>query len=143
MSRFVYFVIMLLSLSSFSGAGLRGLDSISSVLKHVETNHNPALVGDGGRAFGILQIHKGAIMDVNRRYGTYYTHQDAFDVVCSEEIFRLYIGLGIEIYQRKNNCQYPSVEQIVRMWNGGIYRGHIKSSTIRYYKKYLKYKNGA
>jgi hypothetical protein len=110
------------------------------VLKHVETNNRPDAIGDNGKAYGVLQIHKVAIIDVNRYYGTNYRHQDAFDVVCAEEIFNLYIGLGITLFRNRNRCRSPTEQDMVRMWNGGIYSGHRRDTTIKYYNRYLKLK---
>lgn len=134
----LYIVLVSIALSLSSQAS-ESLSEISHILKYVETQHRTDAVGDGGKAYGILQIHKGAILDVNRYFGTYYTHQDAFDEVCSEEIFELYITMGIELYMKKYGV-IPAEEQIVRMWNGGIYRGYRIKSTINYYCKYLEYK---
>lgn len=133
----ILLVLLALSLSSFTPDGL---SDIRTVLKHVETNNRPKAVGDNGKALGVLQIHKAAIIDVNRHYGTTYTHQDALQVNCAEEIFDLYIGLGIKRFKKSNGCRSPTEEQIVRFWNGGIYSGHKRPTTIKYYKRYLKFK---
>ena len=133
-------LVVLLSFSLSSSAYTPdNLSNIRFVLKHVETNHRLDVIGDGGKAYGILQIHKGVILDVNRYYGTTYTHKDAFDVVCAEEIFNLYIGIGVELFEKKY-CRSPTEEEIVRMWNGGCYKGYLYKSTKPYYLKYLKYK---
>lgn len=114
---------------------------IADVLKEVETNNNPDAIGDGGKAFGVLQIHEACILDVNRFYGTEYTHEDAKDPDIAEDIFIKYIQVGIKLY--KQRCGYaPSDREIVRMWNGGIYRGYEYKSTKPYLAKYLKYKDG-
>ncbi len=134
--QYIVYILLALSLSSFTPDSLQ---DISFVLKHVETEGRVDAVGDNGRAYGILQIHKGAILDVNRRFNTNYRHIDAFDEVCSDEIFFLYISLGIELYEKKHK-RSPSEEEIVRWWNGGIYRGHMKKSTRKYYDRYRKYK---
>ncbi len=105
------------------------------VIKDIETNNNPLAIGDGGKAYGVVQIHKIAVDDVNRIYGTSYTHEDSFDISCAEEIFYLYLQAGIRRYTKKHR-RAPTEEQVVRMWNGGIYKGYKKSSTIKYYRKY-------
>lgn len=113
---------------------------IMEVLKQVESRGNTKAIGDSGRAYGILQIHNICVKDVNRLYGTNYSHSDAFDEVCSEEIFTLYLSKGIEFYKKKHG-KHPTEKDIVRMWNGGIYSGYRKNSTLGYYKKYLKFKD--
>ena len=58
---------------------LSGLTSIMSILKTVETNtHDPDSIGDNGRSYGILQIQRSVLSDVNRIYGTDYRHKDMF-----------------------------------------------------------------
>lgn len=112
---------------------------IADVLKEVESNNNPEAVGDGGLAFGNLQIHKACIIDVNRYYGTTYTHEDAKNPVISEDIFVKYLSLGIKLYKKRCG-NAPSEDEIVRMWNGGIYKGHTYKSTLGYLNKYKKRK---
>lgn len=121
-------------------ANKHDLQDILEVLKHVETNYDPTKIGDNGDALGILQIHQGCITDVNRYYGTKYIHEDAINISNSEDIFIKYISIGIKIYKKKHNHD-PTEKQIVRMWNGGIYKGYKYKSTIPYVKKYIKQKN--
>ena len=131
------YLLILLSLSSF--ASTPDLNSIVEILKHVETNYNTEAIGDNGKAYGILQIHKIVIDDVNRIYGTTYIHQDAFNEVCAVEVFNLYIKAGIKRYEALR-CRSPTEQDVVRFWNGGIYSGYKKKSTLKYYRKYIQYK---
>lgn len=130
-------LIILLSLSSFVFSS--NYSQIMTVLKHVETNDNVEAIGDNGKAFGVLQIHKICVDDVNRIYGTKYTHQDAFNESCAEEIFILYIDAGIKRFEKKYNKE-PTEQDIVRMWNGGVYTGYKKQATLKYYRRYLRFK---
>lgn len=129
-------VSLVLSLSCHAG---NDLTNIATVLKQVESLGDINAVGDGGKAHGILQIHKICVDDINRYYGTDYTHEDAFDEVCSEEMFNLYISMGIKLYIKRHGVE-PTEEQVVRMWNGGIYSGHRRKTTLKYYRRYLKFK---
>lgn len=135
MERFIIVLLMVLSLSSHA----TDLVQIYDIIKHVETNNRVAVVGDGGKAYGIVQIHKICVMDINRIYKTQYTHEQAFDETCSREMFMLYIQAGIERFKSKY-CRSPTESQIVRMWNGGIYSGYKKQSTIKYLNRYNFYK---
>ena len=129
-------IIMLwVSLSGFSIKSK--LPDMYDKIRIVESNGNPRAIGDGGRAFGEVQIHKIVIEDVNRLYGTSYTHEDSFDKTCAKEIFSLYLNAGIDIFCKKFGRD-PSEEEVVRMWNGGIYSGYKKKSTIKYYSRYKK-----
>jgi len=112
------------------------LDLIFNNIKYVETNNNPNAIGDNGKAYGVVQIHKICIKDVNKTYNTNFTHEDAFNEEISKEIFKLYIRKGIKIFYRKHG-RNPNEEEVVRMWNGGIYKGYIYKSTKKYYQKYL------
>ncbi|MCX6994158.1 MAG: hypothetical protein NT011_13590 [Kiritimatiellaeota bacterium] len=88
-----------------------------------------ALVGDGGRAFGCLQIHASVIKDVNRIYGVTYNHNDAFDPAKAVQICRLYL----KAYAPPG----ASPEICARIWNGGP-RGHMKASTVPYWERVRK-----
>ncbi len=115
------------------------LTSIMSILKQVETNNDITAIGDNGNSYGILQIQDSVISDVNRVYGTNYVHEDMFNEKASEEVFKLYLCLGKEIFLKKH-CKFPTEEQLVRMWNGGIYKGYTYKQTNQYYTKYLDVK---
>jgi hypothetical protein len=115
---------------------LSGLTSIMSILKQVETNNDPTAIGDNGTSYGILQIQRSVVSDVNRVYGTNYKHIDMFSEEASEEVFMLYLCLGKEKFLKKHK-RFPTEEELVRMWNGGIYKGYTYKQTKAYYKKYL------
>lgn len=127
-------VLLIFSLSSVSE-----LEDIYEVLKHSESNNNTDAIGDNGKAYGIVQIHKICVDDVNRIYGTNYEHEDMFDEACAKEVFILYLQAGIDNFKRKHGY-LPTEEQIVRMWNGGIYRGYFIRATIKYYRRYKYFK---
>jgi len=126
--------ILLLFTISVDAESLKLLD-IYDTITIVETNKKPDAIGDNGKAWGIAQIHKIAIDDVNRIYGTSYAHADAFDETCAEEIFILYISAGISRFAKKYK-RLPTELEIARMWNGGIYTGYKKQATIKYSNKY-------
>lgn len=115
------------------------LSTIYEVLKHVESNNNPKAIGDTGNAFGVVQIHKACVEDVNRVYGTQYYHEQMFDEQCASEVFYLYLRYGIKLFKIRNKAK-PTTQDVVRMWNGGIYSGYRRESTKKYYKKYLQFK---
>lgn len=112
-----------------------------SILKTVETNNNTDSIGDNGRSYGILQIQRSVLKDVNRIYGTEYYHEQMFSEKASEEVFKLYMCYGREVFLKKH-CRFPTEEEMVRMWNGGIYKGYKYKQTKKYYKKYLDVKEG-
>jgi hypothetical protein len=128
-------LLLLLTISLFSLASISAnTTEIMDNLKFLESNNDPAKIGDNGASFGILQIKQIAIDDVNREYGTQYTHQDAFNISCSEEIFMLYTQMWankLELTTGRKATEYD----IIRIWNGGP-RGYQKLSTIPYLNKY-------
>ena len=115
------------------------LSSIVEVLKKVESLNDSNAIGDNGKAYGVLQIHKIYVDDVNKNCGTEYTHDDMFDENCAEEVFHLYMELASERFVRKYG-KVPTEQDIVRMHNGGMYRGYRINATKKYYKRYLKFK---
>jgi len=118
---------------------LSGLTSIMSILKTVETNNDVDAIGDNGTSYGILQIQRSVLSDVNRIYDTNYKHINMFSEKASEEVFMLYLCYGKEVFLRKH-CRFPTEEEMVRMWNGGIYKGYTYNQTESYYQKYLDVK---
>jgi len=135
------FIIALLLVSTFIRAEVN-IPEITEILKQVETNHNPEALGDYNEdgiplSYGILQIKQIAIDDVNRRYKTHYKHEDAFNVECAEEIFKLYTGMWAKRLERKEGRK-ATAEDIVRIWNGGP-NGYKRKSTVAYHLKYKNY----
>ena len=116
------------------------ITAIMNVLIWVESNNNPSAVGDNGKAIGILQIHKDCVEDINDTYYTVLMHEDMLSEKLSKEIFVLYLKHGWRVFKKKHHHD-PSEEDLVRMWNGGIYKGYSNPATEKYYKKYLITKN--
>jgi hypothetical protein len=137
------FLIAILLFSVSTSMAMTSVDvelpEIREVLKQVETNNNPDAMGDDGCSFGVLQIRQGVIKDVNRAHDTSFTHNDAFDVRISEQLFDLYVTIWADNLENKLGRK-ATVEDIVRIWNGGP-TGYKKHSTKHYFKKYLTYKN--
>lgn len=113
---------------------------IVQVLKYVESYNNPSAIGDGGDSWGVLQIQKPAVDDVNRYFGTHYQHEDMFNEACAEEVAILYMRMGAELYKKRHGVE-ASEEVLVRNHNGGIYRGYRYRATKKYYRTYLEWKD--
>lgn len=137
MERLLIITVMLLALSLSSQT--TSLGNIYNIIKHVETENRVAVIGDGGKAYGVVQIHKICVADINRIYKTKYKHKQAFNAACSREMFMLYISAGIKLFEQRH-CRSPTESDVVRMWNGGIYNGYKKKSTLPYLKRYIRYK---
>ena len=106
-------------------------DSLLRAITYVESRGDNSAVGDGGLAYGSLQIHKGVVLDVNRVYGTKYTHRDAFDRASAVDMFHKY--LAIYAVERRLGRE-PTREDKARIWNGGP-NGFKKDVTRRYWAK--------
>lgn len=133
------FTLVLLISLSLSSVKAQDLHKIYNIVRHVESNNRVHVVGDGGRAYGVVQIHNICVQDINRLYGTSYTHKQAFNNHTAKEMFILYLKVGVKLFKRRYGRQ-PSEAEVVRMWNGGIYTGYRKTSTLKYLDKYNEYK---
>ncbi len=109
------------------------LPALISALVMVESGGDPAKVGDGGQALGILQIHPEVVQDVNRNYGTKYRHKDVLNPVKARRICKLYL-------RHYAGCR-ATAEQCARIWNGGP-RGHDKAATRQYWEKVRQFYRG-
>lgn len=132
-------ITLLIATNSFSQVYDSKLIQIVDVLKEVETNRNPKSVGDNGRAYGVLQIHKICVDDVNRFYNTNFSHDEMFNEEKAELVAVLYLKKGVELFRKKYK-KHPTEKQVVRMFNGNIYNGFKKDSTLKYYQRYLDFK---
>lgn len=122
-----------LGLSSASAAV--DLDRLIPALIAVESNGRDSAVGDNGRAKGALQIWQVVVTDVNRAYGTRYTHDDAFVREHAVAICKMYLA----IYCTPERLgRTPTLADAARIWNGGP-SGHKKSATLAYWQKVQKH----
>lgn len=113
--------------------------AIMPYIKQVESSNGLYPIGDGGRAHGSFQVHKICVDDVNRVYKTEYTHQDMFDDDKAEAVFLYYLSYGVILFEEKHG-RPPTEEEVVRMWNGGIYKGYTYNDTNKYYENYVRAK---
>jgi hypothetical protein len=120
-------LILILTLLSVAHAD----DPLLRAITHVESGGDNSAVGDGGLAYGSLQIHRGVVLDVNRVYGTSYTHTDAFDRASAVDLYYKY--LAIYAVERRLG-RTPTNEDKARIWNGGP-NGFRKSATENYWQK--------
>ena len=96
----------------------------------VETSRCPGDCpsGDGGKALGPLQIHRGCWTDVARPGESY---EDCADLAYSVEVFNRYMAR----YATKRRLgRMPTAEDKARIWNGGP-NGFKKSATDGYWAK--------
>lgn len=112
-------------------------NAIIEKLSILESGNNPDAIGDNGKAFGVLQFHAIAVKEHNQQFNTNYTHQDCFNPEISKLITENLLRLGAEMHYEKCGVE-ANESDIVRMHNGGIYRGANKASTLKYLQNYYK-----
>ena len=108
-----------------------------------ESSNRAKVVGDKhlrNKAYGLMQIRKPCLNDVNRVYGTSYTRQDCLNPKTSKIIFSKYISYWGKRYYI-NNKRIPSYQTLARIWNGGP-KGYKKNSSKKYWKSVSKIMNG-
>lgn len=104
----------------------------------VESSGRSWVMGDGGEAAGLLQIHLGALADVNKRFlpkgRKPYTSADRFDSVKSLEIFELYTEGWLGVKGLPPGMDRDEAK--ARTWNGGP-NGPRKDATLKYWRRVL------
>ena len=108
-------------------------DVLAAITK-VESRNNPKAVGDHGRAYGLLQIHRELVLDINRIHHTSFTHLDAFDPIKAQQMFSLYTSYYASLYSRRTGRAVTN-EVIARIWNGGPEWFKTKRATDQYWSK--------
>ena len=104
------------------------ISNLISALIIVESSGNDLAIGDGGRAIGPLQIHRGVVLDVNRITGLSYRHQDMTNRAKARAVCEAYL---------RHYGRGATPEQLARRWNGGP-RGDTKTATEAYWRKVQK-----
>jgi len=105
------------------------ISNLISALIIVESSGNDLAVGDGGKAIGPLQIHRGVVLDVNRITGSNYRHQDMTNRAQARAVCEAYL---------RHYGKGATTEQLARRWNGGP-KGDTKTSTEAYWAKVKKH----
>ena len=104
------------------------LTNLITALIAVESGGNDMAIGDGGRALGPLQIHRGVVLDVNRITGSHYRHQDMTNRAQARAVCEAYL---------RHYGRGATTEQLARRWNGGP-TGDRKTATAAYWQKVKK-----
>ena len=143
MKRILLMLSLMLCSASYS-MNIKGYQKLINAMIVVESSGNKYAIGDNGRSYGILQISKGYVECVNRRYATNYVHQDMFDPRISKMVCYGYLMMYGERYERVYKRK-PTMEVLARMHNGGGSDGFLQQPTIKYWnkiKQQLEYRNG-
>ena len=110
---------------SAHAANSDGIDRLLDAIARVESRHDPTATGDGGRAFGVYQIHRDYWADGTKFLGVDWDYGQAADPAKAREVVKAYLlhyGRG---------C---SLLEMARIHNGGP-NGHRKPSTLEYARR--------
>jgi hypothetical protein len=86
--------------------------TLLNAIATVESQNNPNAMGDQNQAAGIFQLHRCALLDVNRKYRTTFSWpSDCLNPVTAQQIAKLYLVI----------CGYGKkpLEETIRRYNGG------------------------
>jgi hypothetical protein len=117
-----------------SGAGHRDLPAqvdlsmLLDAIAMVESNNNPAAIGDGGRAAGAYQIHRAYWTDGTRLLKVDWDYSEAFNPEKARRVVEAYLlhyGRGL------------AITDLARIHNGGP-DGHRQQCTLSYAEKIRK-----
>jgi len=110
------------------------VDNLLDAMYAVESNRGKSLLGDGGKAIGPYQIWESYWRDaVEHDPSIGGSYKDCMDKAYSERIIRAYWSR----YAPKG----ATLEQLARIHNGGP-KGHLRSATLKYWKKIVKAMRG-
>ena len=110
------------------------LITLIMALIQVESSGNDLAVGDGGAAYGCLQMHSAYVQDAAEYANKDWVHEDAFDRETSIDIFIAYMS---RYATEERLGRRVSIEDIARIHNGGP-NGWKKSATDAYWNKVRK-----
>ena len=108
------------------------LPQLISALILVESGGDPRMIGDSGSAIGCLQIHQPFVTDVNKYFGTTFSHEQMFDPQSARLCAVYWLIRRAGDYQRRTG-QQPTAEVCARMFKGGPY-GYLDDSTLSYWQ---------
>ena len=102
-------------------------------LIQVESGGLETALGDGNRAYGILQIHQIMAEDCSRISGNTYKHKDAFNPEIAKEMFFIYTTHYVKHIHRTTD-HTCTIEDIAILWNAG-YSGWQKGRGKGYWRR--------
>lgn len=97
----------------------------------VESGGNEFACGDGGEAYGVLQLHAAYVQDAAEHANHPWVHDHAWDPISAVEIMHSYMRR----YATKDQLlRDVTAEDIARIHNGGP-EGYKRRSTLKYWNK--------
>ncbi len=113
-------------------------DPVIDVLVQMESEGRVSIIGDGGNAYGCLQIWQDNLTDANQVMGTKWTLQDMLGTAGaarSRVVLRAYMSRYCTFRQIGRQ---PTLVDAARIWNGGP-KGWRKNSTLVYADKFIRF----
>jgi len=113
-------------------AGTDWMDKLLDAIAKVESRNDPTVLGDGGRAAGIYQIHRSYWADATRILGVAWDYREAKDPHKARQVVQAYL---------RHYGSGKTLLDMARIHNGGP-RGHLKAATLAYAHKIRLVLNG-
>lgn len=101
----------------------------------VESGGKTNAVSEDGEAYGILQIRKERVMEINRLFKKRLLHEDAFNPVIAKQMCKWYLEYWGGCYERLTKTEVTE-EVLARIWQGGQH-GWQNPETAGYWDKVL------
>jgi hypothetical protein len=109
----------LITAATCRGLSEEGRQKLIEDLVRVESNGRSNLVGDAGKAYGCLQIHKEMVTDANRILGHgAYTHEQMFDPTAAKSLAAVVLG-HYNAYILRVTGREATAKELAFIWNGG------------------------
>jgi hypothetical protein len=99
-------------------AAATNVDQLIERLVQVESRGNASVIGDNGKAFGILQIHSVTVQEANRLAQTRYTHADMMNATKSREVAKIVLNHYAK-HIEKTTGRPATDKELAFIWNGG------------------------
>lgn len=110
-------ILIILALLATS-AKAQNVESLINALVKVESNGKWNVVGDNGRAYGVLQIHSIMVREANRLGHTHYVHEDMFNVAKSRDVATIVLRDYAKQIKYKTG-RTATLKELSFIWNGG------------------------
>lgn len=122
----------------FAGESQAAQDIDIKRINMIESSNNPKAIGDGGKAFGLNQIHLGTLSDFNKKNKKNYSKEDLMDGKKNNEVANWYFNKKIpRMLKAKGHAD--TVRNRIIAYNAGIShvgKKIIPKTTFEYIQKY-------
>lgn len=132
-----------LGAGAFGGQAQAGQNIDIKKINHIESSSDATKIGDGGKAFGLNQIHEGTLKDYNAAHGEKLTTKDLMDGPTNDKVADWYYNTAAPKFLKANKIP-DSVANRISFYNEGPGNfkkrmksgGKMPSITKNYIRKY-------